>query len=658
MCGIVGVVHLDGRRADRRLVRRMLAPVRHRGPDAHGAHVDRHVALGHARLAILDLAGGRQPMSVDDGDVVVAFNGEIFNYIELRQTLLDLGHPFATRSDTEVLLRAYLEYGTDCVEHFNGQWAFAIWDRRRGRLFLSRDRLGIRPLFFTQDGGKFLFASEIKSLLADADVPRRIDPVGLAQTFTFWSTLGERTVFEGIRELPPGTNLTLEGGQLRLWRYWQLDYRVDERPRSVDDWADELLALLTDAARLRLRSDVPVGAYLSGGLDSTVNTALIQRASDAPPRTFSITFDDAEFDESAFQREAVEALGTDHQAIRCTARDIGQVFPDVVWHAERPVLRTAPAPLFLLSRLVRDNGYKVVLTGEGADEMLGGYDLFKEAKVRRFWATQPESAWRPLLLRRLYPYLARVQANSPAYQQAFFHVRPGDLANPLFSHLPRWEMTSRLATFYSAPCREAIGSRDVYADCQALLPDGFDGWPPFCQAQFIESSTLLPGYILSSQGDRMAMAHSVEGRFPFLDHRVAEFAARVPPRLKMKGLCEKYLLKRAVRGLVPESIIHRTKQPYRAPDSASFFPADGPSPDYVEAVLAPGRIRDDGLFEPEAVARLVAKARAGRIIGFKDNMALVGILSTQLLIDRFVRNYPAPAEAESTDERTMEPLTV
>jgi asparagine synthase (glutamine-hydrolysing) len=392
---------------------------------------------------------------------------------------------------------------------------------------------------------------------------------------------------------------------------------------------------------------VPVGAYLSGGLDSTVNAALVQQCTSAALRTFSITFDSPEFDETAYQRQVVDALGTEHQAIRCTRQDIGQIFPEVIWHTEQPILRTAPAPLFLLSELVHDGGYKVVLTGEGADEMFGGYDIFKEAKVRRFWAAEPESAFRALLLGRLYPYLPNMRAQSLAYHKAFFHVRSEDLDNPMFSHLPRWEMTSRLKTFCTAELQAAMREHDVYADCLAMLPAEFAAWPPFCQSQFLETTTLLPGYILSSQGDRMAMAHGVEGRYPFLDHRVAEFAARVPPRLKMKGLCEKYILKRATRHIVPEAVARRTKQPYRAPDAESFFGPGGSAssvPEYVETLLSPRRIEEDGLFQPEAVERLVEKARRGNAIGFKDNMAMVGILSTQLVVEQFVRNFTPPSD--------------
>jgi asparagine synthase (glutamine-hydrolysing) len=651
MCGIAGIVHFDGTRPSPQLVGRMLAPVRHRGPDEGGVRVDGPAGLGHVRLSIIDPAGGRQPMSNHDRSLCVSASGEIFNHVELRESLIRRGHRFATRCDIEVILHAYREYGEECVHHFNGQWAFALWDKKRGRLFVSRDRLGIRPLYYTIAAGKFLFASEVKSLLVHPDVTARIDPRGLDQLFTFWSTLPPRTIFEGIAELPPGHNLTVEGGRVRTEQYWQLDFGCACEPAGgkpdEEQRAGELLDLLRDATRLRLRSDVPVGAYLSGGLDSSIITALVRQCTTVTPRTFSVTFDDAEFDESAYQRQVVDALGTEHRTVHCTADRIGRVFPEVIWHTERPVLRTAPAPLYLLARRVRDEGYKVVLTGEGADELLGGYDIYKEAKIRRFWAAEPDSRRRASLLGRLYPYMPNVQAQSPAYRQAFFRVRPEDLDNPFFSHLPRWEMTSRLKQFFSDDLRATLAGRDVMDDCRAALPEDFARWHPFHQAQYLETTMLMPGYILSSQGDRVAMAHGVEGRFPFLDHRLAEFAARLAPRLKMKALKEKYLLKRAAGRLVPEAVVQRTKQPYRAPDAASFFgsglAADGTSSsarhEYIDELLSPERVREDGIFDPRAVAHLVQKAKRGRLLGAKDNMALVGILSTQLVVEQFIRDF-------------------
>jgi asparagine synthase (glutamine-hydrolysing) len=387
-----------------------------------------------------------------------------------------------------------------------------------------------------------------------------------------------------------------------------------------------------------MRADVPVGAYLSGGLDSSVIVALMQRRN-ARLRTFSIAFDNADFDESRYQRELVRALDLDHAEMRCSTADISRIFPDVVWHAESPLLRTAPAPLFLLSQLTHDSGYKVVLTGEGADEVLGGYDIFKEAKIRRFWAKFPASARRASLVGRLYPYLANLQRQPAEYLQAFFHTTPDDLASPWFSHLPRWRLTSRLKLFFSEDTRAAVADYDGFADLAATLPPEYSDWPPFAQSQYLETAHLLPGYILSSQGDRMAMAHSVECRHPFLDPRVMSFASHLPPALKMKVLNEKYLLKQAARELIPASICARAKQPYRAPDGAAFFGAR--RDDYVADLLSPCQVKRDGIFRPEAVSALVNKFDRGQATSAKDDMAFVGILSTQILADRFINHFEA-----------------
>ncbi|HEY3167794.1 MAG TPA: asparagine synthase (glutamine-hydrolyzing) [Candidatus Binatia bacterium] len=640
MCGIAGVLSFDGATVAPDLLRRMIGLVKHRGPDSSGVYTSdtSGVGLAHARLSIIDLTGGKQPMSNEDGSLWITFNGEIFNYLELRDNLLQAGHRFRTQSDTEVILHMYQEKGEDCVRYFNGQWAFAIWDAKGRKLFLSRDRVGVRPLFYTRTAKNFLFASEIKSLLIHPEVERAIDLEALDQIFTYWCTLPPTTMFKGIHELPPGHSMAVEEGKLRLWQYWRLDYSSVDARMGAEDCAGRLLDLLSDATRLRLRSDVPVGAYLSGGLDSSFITALTQRYSGDRLKTFSVTFEDPEFDESSYQSDVIGLLGTDHNSIRCSYQDICDVFPDVIWHAEKPILRTAPAPLYLLSRLVRHDGYKVVLTGEGSDEFLGGYDVFKEAKIRRFWAVDLASRHRPLLLKRLYPYLSNLQAQSDAYLKAFFHVNPMDLSNPFFSHLPRWELTGKLKVFLSAAVKHEIGAANGYRQMKKILPDAFTQWDGLSQAQYLEATGLLPGYILSSQGDRMAMANSVEGRYPFLDHRVVEFACKIPPRLRMKALNEKYILKQAAGRLVPASVQRRSKQPYRAPDSRSFFDpaAQRARSDYVDQLLSGDSIRNGGLFNPQAVQKLADKARRGEVVGAKDNMALVGILSTQLFMDQFI----------------------
>ncbi len=641
MCGIAGIYNLNNQKADPDLLRKMIGMLHHRGPDGTGFFSDRNLGLGHARLSIIDLASGSQPMTNHDQTLWITFNGEIFNYVELREDLIQKGHKFNTHSDTEVILELYAEKGEDCVKEMNGQWAFAIWDVKKRKLFLSRDRMGVRPLFYTMAPNKFVFASEIKAIFIDTEVKREMDPIALDQIFTFWHTLQPRTFFKDVSELPPGHSMRIEeGGKTSIWPYWQFQFPEFGQGISTlneDEAAEKLRSLLIDSTRLRLRADVPVGAYLSGGLDSTVTTSLIRNFSNSKLSTFSVTFDDPEFDESAYQNDVVKYLGTDHHQVSCTYDEIARVFPEVLWHTEKPTLRTAPASMFLLSKLVRDNHYKVVLTGEGADEVLGGYDIFKEAKIRHFWGLQPDSKFRHLLLKRLYEYLPNLQGQSEAYLKQFFHTTPEDLKNPFFSHLPRWDLTSKAKIFFSAEVKNQILNYDGLSEMKGLLPKGYLNWNYFNQSQFLEAGGLLPGYILCSQGDRVAMAHSVEGRFPFLDYRVVEFAAQLPNKLKMKVLNEKFLLKKSMAQYIPDTVKNRHKQPVRAPEAKSFF--TGKKIDYIDELLSPERIKKDGIFNPNAVQKLVEKYRESRAIGIKDNMALVGIISTQLINDQFINTF-------------------
>ncbi|MDE2402851.1 MAG: asparagine synthase (glutamine-hydrolyzing) [Burkholderiales bacterium] len=640
MCGIAGILNGHGH-VLRASLEDMIDRLHHRGPDGRGFHTDGPLGLAHARLSIIDLAGGDQPIHNEDQSVWVVFNGEIFNHIELRQALEQAGHRFYTHSDTEVIVHLYEQYGERFVDHLNGQFAMAVWDATQRRLILARDRTGIRPLFYNWTGPRLAFASEVKALLALPGMPRQLKPQALGEVFTYWAPLPGNTVFEGIQALPPGHLMVVDerGRQgVRIERYWDWRFPAGglESRRSAPDLADELRALLIDAVRLQLRADVPVGAYLSGGLDSSIITALIKHYTDTPLRTFSLTFEDEEFDESAYQQEMATYLGTEHTTLHCKRSDIAAAFPRAIWHAESPIVRTAPAPLMLLAGRVREAGYKVVLTGEGADEVFGGYDLFKEASVRRFMARAPTSRMRAHLLDRLYPYLRHSPAANRVMAQRFFSAGAEHLGQPHFAHGPRWTTTRRLWQFFTPQLRQSLAGVDHLAAMVQHLPADIGQWAALNQDQYIEAHTLMSGYLLSSQGDRVAMAHSIEGRFPFLDHRVIEFANRLPPRYKLMGLTEKYLLKRSMSGLLPEGIRTRTKQPYRAPDSASFFQAGQPV-DYVADLLSPARIADAGYFDPVAVSKLFEKCRAGRAIGFGDNMAFVGILSTMLLHEQFIR---------------------
>ena len=574
MCGICGIVNIyDGQSPDVDTLLRMMGRLRHRGPDSSGYYRDKQVALGHTRLAIIDLQTGAQPLSNEDDSVWITFNGEIFNYLELASELSGLGHILKTKSDTEVIVHAYEQWGTSCFDRFNGQWALALWDHKKNKIILSRDRLGIRTLYYTICNNRLLFASEVKALFADSSVKRNFDPAGVSEIFTFWSPVAPRTTFKDIKELEPGHFATVKNGIIKSKAYWTISFpdAGTESGLSEKEHVDIFRNHLINASRLRFtRSDVPVGAYLSGGIDSSITSSIVSNYTKAPLRTFSIRFGDSEFDEGQYQRQIADRLDADHRDVAVSNEDIGRVFPDVIWHAERPILRTAPAPLFLLSKLVRESGYKVVVTGEGADEVMAGYDIFREAKVRLFLARDPVSQKRSKILSKLYPWMERAPGKAPAFANAFFS-KGLDPLDPGFSHRPRWDTTSSLKLFLNPDFRLEAEKTNVIEELLSNLPDSYDRWDPLCKAQWLEMVTLLSGYILSAQGDRMLMANSVEGRFPFLDCNLVDFASQLPPRHKLLVLDEKHLLKIAFEDMIPETILKRPKQPYRAPDASSFF---------------------------------------------------------------------------------------
>lgn len=636
MCGIAGIVQLlPTSGIDPGCVRKMVSALRHRGPDGEGYYESEGVSLGHARLRIVDLNSGDQPIRNEDGSIWITFNGEIFNYIELRKDLERLGHRFYTETDTEVIVHLYEEYGEEFVHRLNGQFAFVLWNVREKKALLVRDRAGMLPLYFALSGNKLFFASEVKALFASGKIAPAADPNGLDQIFTFWAPLAPRTAFKGVSQVCPGEIITVHGGDVSARKYWQWDFpdQSDLSREPVEPLAEELRELLTDATRLRLRADVPVGAYLSGGLDSSAISALVREIGLSDLETFSIGFSDGALDETVHQSEMAKWLGTRHHTVRSEPGDLATDFPECLSFTEVPVLRVSPAPMRDLSKLVHDCGYKVVLTGEGADEVLGGYDIFKEAKIRSFWAAQPESTFRHMLLSKLYPYMEQSKHVPSAYVRAFYGRDLDRSKDLIFSHLPRWHMTSQIKVFFSDELRASIDS-DPITELQASTPPEWQSWHPFNRAQYVEARTLLPGYLLSSQGDRMMMANSVEGRFPFLDHRIIEFARRVHPILKMRVLNEKYLLKRAMVGRLPELTLGRSKQPYRAQDAKVLLDSHS---EEIRYLLDSKQISDAGYFDADRVARLVGKGRRAKRISERDSMAAIGILATQAWHRRFIQ---------------------
>ncbi|MBW8331882.1 MAG: asparagine synthase (glutamine-hydrolyzing) [Prolixibacteraceae bacterium] len=639
MCGIAGIYnyHSAQEPSTEQNVKKMLSLINHRGPDESGVLLDSNIGIGSVRLSIIDLSSGQQPMSDTTGRYWIVYNGEIFNYKELRADLINKGIQFKTNCDTEVVVQMYALYGHDCLTQFNGQFAFCIWDRNKKELFLARDRVGIRPLFYWAQKEAFAFCSEIKGLFSLDQIERVLAKDSLSQIFTYWTTLTPNTPFKNIFELQPGHYMHVNSNGIQTKKYWSMNFTSEKENhnRNLTDSIEELDNLLHDAVKIRLRADVPVGAYLSGGLDSSVTTSYINAINPQVLNTFSIGFTDKVYDETAYQIEAAKFFNTNHTAFSCTAEELAENFAETIWHTEFPILRTSPTPMFLLSKKVRESNIKVVITGEGADEFLAGYNIFKEAKIRRFWANEPNSKARPRLLAKLYPYIPMMKESPDLALKMFFGYKLKETEDPAYSHLLRWNNTGRLKSFFSDDILSSQnGSRSIN-EVYKTLPKDYANWSDLSKSQYLEATIFMSGYLLSSQGDRMAMGNSVEGRYPFLDYRVIEFCNNLPDNQKLNSLNEKFILKRLSAGRIPSSITQRPKQAYRAPISGSLYSKNTPA--YIFDILSDTSIRSYGIFNPEKVETLLAKIERQETSSEIDQMALVGILSTQLLYKMFIQ---------------------
>jgi asparagine synthase (glutamine-hydrolysing) len=472
------------------------------------------------------------------------------------------------------------------------------------------------------------------------NVKRKIDPVAMSQIFTFWTTLKGRTAFENVFELAPGHYMKVSKGRVLTKKYWDIPFvpRKEQLSLSTEEICGRIRELLLDAVRIRLRADVPVGAYLSGGLDSSGITALVVQNFDSDVTTFGIRFEESAFDEGKHQSRMVDFLKTKHSELQATNEAIGASFMDCMWHCEKPILRTAPVPLFLLSTLVRDKGLKVVLTGEGADEIFGGYDIFREAKVRRFLSRHNNSQMRAALIGQLYRDVFQSNDRLRKTLPSFFARGLDRTDDPLFSHLIRWDDTSRIKTFFSAQLAEDIKNYDGYNEVRENLPKDFNAWDCVSQAQYLEIVIFLSNYLLSSQGDRVSMGHSLEIRPPYLDKRIIEFMALVPSKWKITGMDEKHVLKKCFRGIIPDEIRNRPKHPYRAPIRQSLL--SGKTADYTLEMLSENSLKESGLFDFRKVALLLRKIRNADRASEIDSMALVGMVSSQIIYNKFIKNFP------------------
>jgi asparagine synthase (glutamine-hydrolysing) len=547
MCGINGVFYFNpARRAEREDVDSMRAALDHRGPDDRGIHLDGNVGLGFNRLSIIDLSGGHQPMCNEDGTVWIVFNGEIYNFVELREDLLSRGHRFQTRSDTETIVHAWEEYGERCPEKLRGMFAFAIWDSRRKVLFCARDRLGIKPFFYYQDSRQFLFASEMKAVIEPAGVPREVDPEALAQFLRHLYVIGPRTMLRGVCKLLPGHSITVEQSGSTIRRYWELPI---EPPREVSehDALEEFDALIKETIRRHLVSDVPLGAFLSGGIDSSSVVALMASLQVPDIKTFSVGYDSPE-SELPFARIVAGHFHTDHNELILSPSKFRDSLLQTVWYMDEPVADWAALPLFFVSRLARTK-VTVALSGEGSDEIFGGYEIYRRMLTIRSLGRIPLASLAGRMMDR-FSSDEKIRKYARMLGQSLESSYGG--VSHAFSH----EQISRLLLSRDWTREAADGVSQAYAECRGL--------PDYCRMSFIDIKTWLVDNLLV-KADRMSMGNSLELRVPFLDHKVVEFAWRLPVSLKIRGGTGKYLLRKYMEPLLPSTITQRPKKGFAVP---------------------------------------------------------------------------------------------
>jgi asparagine synthase (glutamine-hydrolysing) len=649
MCGIAGIFAPEATSRDSSeeraaTLRGMLGLIRHRGPDDVGHYADESIALGAVRLAILDIEGGSQPLCDPTGRYWISYNGEVYNYIELRRELESKGRRFATSTDTEVVLQAWIAWGEDALPRLNGGFAFAIYDRLERQLVLVRDRFGKRPLFYTQSGQRLLFCSEMKGLLADDRVEFAFDPAQLASIFRCWTPIDDQTGYRGIRQLRPGHFLRAGRNVCEVRPFAGVDLAAAPFEGSREAARERTREMLAESVRLRLRSDVEVGTYLSGGIDSAIVTHLAVQQLGRRVKTFSIAFDDESYDESQVQERLRRDLNTEHFALRLDEQAIADLVPDAVWHAEIPVFRTALAPMYALAREVRRQGIKVVLTGEGADEAFLGYDLFKETLLRARWESLTDDGARAEEISRLYPYLTSFGPEKVKPLLGHFHRLARPAGEDLFAYDLRFNM-SAFALRLLADGHEVNGHAGKWALEQAIESQRctYRKLPVVRRAQWLEYKTLLAGYLLSSQGDRMALAYGVENRCPFLDYNLVDWAASLPDEWKLTaGGDEKRILRDAFAAELPAYIVERRKQPYRAPDFARWLFAA--RPDWMELLLSGNELSRIDVLDAKFCGRFLETLgqalRRGSAVSPRDSHALMLLVSTALLHHAFVqRNH-------------------
>ena len=602
MCGFCGIFDRSGSPIDGNLLRRMTSAISHRGPDGEGRFIDREVGLGHRRLSIIDVEGGAQPIGNEDGSLQIVFNGEIYNFVELRKELEDAGHIFNTRSDTEVIVHGYEQWGKKCVERFNGMFAFALWDSHKRELFLARDHLGVKPLYYVDLGGRILFGSEIKALLQDSKCVRDVDVEALAELFTFRYVPSPKTLFKDIRKLPAGHCMTLSARGIEVERFWRWI------PRHRESWNEEVLieeycTLLEDAVRLQLRSDVPLGLFLSSGVDSGALLAIMSRYTSGPVQTFTIGFEGGEkTNEVEDARSLARMFGADHYFMEVKPEDYLKYYESYLWDLEEPVGNETAAAFYFVSKIAHEK-VKVALAGQGADEPWAGYDRYVGAKLSTFYSSLPSLVTAPLA-----SFVNRIPGRFERLKRGVNSLSEPDM-------LTRF---TKMYSFFSAEMKQQLFKGplmaqivdDPYRSKEALrrLQRDVKHLDPVTQMLYIDTRANLPDDLLMV-GDKTSMANSLEVRVPFLDYRLIEFIESLPLKLKLNGLTGKYLHKKAMIKLLPKEVVYREKKGFANPVDDWFRTKMRP---FVEECLLSPNSGVSRFFDQQYIRHMLDQDRKGK----------------------------------------------
>ncbi len=629
MCGIAGILNYDDALvAPPDILERMLESLVHRGPDEDGRLIDGELAMGMRRLSIIDLADGQQPIFDESGRYGVVFNGEIYNYRELRGGLLRRGHQFRSRSDTEVIVHLYEELGPACVHELRGMFALAVWDRRERELFIARDRLGIKPLYYAECDGALIFGSEIKAILQHPAVSPNLDHRALSAYLSLKYVPAPSTMFAGIHSLLPGHHLHVRGGRLQIRRYWDISFKEPEAAGNEADATEELLRLLRESVSLRLRSDVPFGAFLSGGVDSSLIVALMAETQSEPVKTFSVGFGGGdEPDELPYAQEVASRFGCDHHTLQVTAQDFLDHAETVLWHLDQPIADQATVATHMVSKLARQH-VKMVLTGEGGDELFAGYARYEGEQLSRW------SRYIPALVGKWIRSGAR---NLPGMRRGKIAINAltiKDEATRLANWFPMFSDDAKRALLDASQTTMPASAASVFAEHLGRC----DATTPLNRMLYTDSKMWLADYLLL-RGDKLTMANSLEARVPLLDHKLVEFAAGLPTQMKLRGRTRKYLLKRAARTLLPKAIIDRKKQGFPIPIDKWLR---NEARDMVHDLLSSNNLKRRGLFDPKYVERLIRDHESGY---FDYATEIWGLVSIEMWLQKFIDTSPRTASS-------------